>query len=543
MLDPSIPSLIDQLDHPDAQMQRVAIDALLAQGKDHADQLIANLKVTPPSKLSGLIQVLGELGLRQAMLPLMRLIVDAQDEVTMQDARGMAMKVLGELAGGEDEARVSAFLLEVYEDEEPFVRGWAMRAFASIGHRRAQPLLEAACKDPHPFVRARAQEALELLEAQAPPPQQDHIAPKHLVQGILASQGPRRTYWLAQLKAHPQALEVCDALIKAEGKGTLIGLGVLLERTDPEAPAIAARHLRIALSDAERAICLRLLAISLQAPMPPAHQKLVADHLGQGDAFVRQAALFAAARSGDPALATAALNTLDPRQDHHSLELASALDHAASYAQDALAPLTPSALEKLGKIRSARLSRKTDQTLAHTEAHLLSLLGKLYPHVSVGRRELQLAALQSLEGAEDQRPVLVSALRLLRDAKRLEQDSPLPPQARWPATSALLLAPLLHHQDPKVQTRALDLLLHGAPQGLSPLAKDLKPLLFAQREDTLTHLIPLLERAQGALALELLRELATSPSEVAIKDAANASLRRLDSDAKVREATFIRPPE
>lgn len=528
-------ALIDRLDHPDAIFQRELMDNLVSLGPEIIPNLAANLSMAEPNVKTCLVRILAEIGDARAILPLMRFVFDNRGSIEDADARGLAMQGIMKLARPEHASKLFDFLWDMRQDADPFVRGYALEAMARFGDRRAEPILRGALSDEHEFVRQRAKLGLEHLEQNTGTEQlaQNETSDAAILQKIRGSDGADRAYWLGILTERPNAFELASALVREEGKGQLIGLQLLQQLQDPRARQIATRHYRATRDAANQAICLRLLAQYMRADASHSELEIIRDGHAHSDPFVRMAALAAGGASGDGALVDQTARALESRDFHTALNAAEALSNGTTPEMRRLIPRLRDALDRAFKKRwSAR-----DEESALLEAHLLRALGNVVDDRLVGRRDIELDALRSLDGARDHWPVLSSALRLLRQTS--EDRRPLASDERWPRAATRQLADLLGHENLKVRDRALALLLYGAPADVTeiPLAVE-RPARLDM--DFALRAVPLLEQTGGERSKEVLDMLANAPDEQ-VRLAAAAAARRLRNSQDVIDATFVKP--
>ena len=544
----AIAHLITSLDHPDGIRQREVMDQLLGLlqdpylGDDVLDTALANLRVIEPPARTALIRVLSEYAHPKSLLPLMRYTFDSRGKIADSDARGLAMQAIMRIATEEHADKLFGFLMDMKSDDDPFVRGYAAEAFAQFNDPRAKHILMGMLEsDPHEFVKERVTRALKKLEA-APSTQgsgalaQHNISGTELLQNIRGTQGSDRNYWLSILRERPDSFELLKELITQGGsKGTLIGLRELLEHPDPAARALVVSHLSIQRDSAEHAIGLRILAKHLQGDANPQELQLIQNSLRNTDHFVQRAALKAATASGNPDMLERALAKLDSRDEMTRSEVAAALPQAGG---DALRKHAPKLRSILKKAHEARLHSASDD-VELIEANLLQALSTFAADMPVGKRDMQRDALRSLHKSSARWPVLVSALKLLREAT---SEEPLSEDLRWSEAESAPLLDLLSHENDKVKQRALEFLRHGAPLKWQLLTNYVEPLLHDPEAPVIEHLIPLLEQATGTRAEQLLEDLALSSRED-VADAARNALQRMRNTQRVVEASFVTPDE
>lgn len=540
-----IAQLVGHLDHPDAVHQRGFMDQLIAlyrqQPEEALDGMLANLKLAEPRARVALVRVLSELAPQGALVPLMRFVFDSRDAIGESDARGLAMQTIMKISGPEHARRLFDFLLDVRQDADPFVRGYAVEALSRFGDPRAEPLIRAMREDESLFVRERVQRALEQLQGlqgSSDELAQRQMSGEELLGRIRGSQGEDRVYWMGILQQREDAFELLAELVTQGGsKGVLIGLRGLLESADPRARQLAVRHYATARDEpAERAICLRLLGNHLSGDATPEEVKLIASALHDGDMFVRRAALYAAGGTGDATLTTRVIESVQGRDYETMLDAAKGLGRSSGAA---LKRFMPQLLDALGHVRGVRQSSGSNEPEL-IEANLLQALSELAPHLTVGRGDLQREALRSLHGARHRWPIVVSALKLLRETRGEEEMLPI--GERWGSEQAATLLDLLEHEDERVRERALDFLYYGVAPGWGPMVPYLERLLHNDEAPIATRIVPLLERAGSPRAQQLLEDLTRAPSEE-VSEAARAALRHMREEQPVLEARFTRPPE
>lgn len=138
---------------------------------------------------------------------------DDSFKVRLQAIRVLVKQLKASGTRGDDE--VYAVLGEASKkDEEHLVRGLACFAIGELADPRGKPALVAAMTDPHPFVRAQAEEALKALAKAAAP------AKEPATTAVPVAAGERRTVVIG-VDATPgvQAVELDEALrgaIRAE---------------------------------------------------------------------------------------------------------------------------------------------------------------------------------------------------------------------------------------------------------------------------------------------------------------------------------------
>lgn len=532
-----IAQLVSQLEHPDAEHQREIMDELIALGTSIVPQLTASLSLVEPSAREALVRVLSELGDTRAMVPLMRLVYDRRDRIEDANARGLAMKALMQLAQPSHAPKMFDFLMDVRRDADPFVRGWALEAMGRFGDARVRPILGEALKDEHDFVRERAHAALESLEGgEQHGLEQSELSRDEILQKIRNAQDGERVFWMNALHEREDTFELAVKLVKEGGKGAVIGLQVLLGLDDERARDVARRAFDRVDTSANKAICLRILAKSLHSDASPEELAIIRAGHAHSDTFVRMAAMAAGGVSGEDELVRRAMDALQSRDLHVAISAAEALSHGLTPEMKRFLPQLRDALARAHKMRHDL----NDEEPALLEAHMLRAITNVLPGLVVGRSDVQRDALRSLREASAHWPVLVSALRLLRDTT--DGVPALAKEERWQASHTLPLIELLTSEDDRVRERVIALLKHGAPSGIGALADQLERIIHDDSLDLTQDIIPLLERSGSQRAKQLLQDLCASPDE-AVQLAAQAALRNLRNAQPVIDARFSRPPD
>lgn len=546
-----VAQLISSFDHPDAIRQRELMDRLLSMLRDEEigayalETALANMMMVESPARVALLRVLGELAHPDTLLPLMRFVFDQRGKPQESDARGLAMQGIMRLTSPEKAARVFDFLMDVKHDDDPFVRGYAAQAFAQLEDWRASPLLEGMLEqDTHEFVREHAARALEQLRRQAAQQQssaalsQPDLGAQELLQKVRGAQGKDRDYWLGILREREDSFDLLVELISdgATRKDRLVGLRQLLEHPDPRTRQVALAHMRRTQDASERAICLRIMGNHLEGDATPEELEQIRAARHDQDLFVQRAALRAAAASGHDEMIGHAIEHLMTRDESARQEAAAGLPRSGSAALRRHLPRLRSALERA---HAARLESASD-TLEEIEANLLQALSSLAGETTIGKRDLQRDALRSLRMASGRWPILVSALKLLRES--VDTHEPWSDEQRWSGAEAAPLLDLISHDNPKVRQRAFEFLRQGAPSQWSVMTPYLEQLLHDTRAPVVEHIIPLLEQARDGRAIELLEDLSRAPDE-ATSEAARASLQRIRNTHRVVEASFVKPDD
>jgi HEAT repeat protein len=529
-----IARLIPQLDHPDAELQRGVMDQIVIMGSDAIDPLAANLNFAEPAACEAIVRILGEIGDTSAMVPLMRFVFDNKESIEKSDARGLAMRAIMHLAQPSHAPKLFDFLMDVRHDQDPFVRGWALEAMGKFGDARAEPILRDALSDEHDFVRERATSALDALEDSGGREQglKRELSDTEILQKLRNAKDGEKTFYLNALAERDDAFELAARLVREGNKGELTGLQLILNMDDSRGREVARRHFRATDNAAHRAICLRILARFLQSDASPEEIAIIQAGFQDSDSFVRMAASAAAGVSGDEDLVKRAIGALKGRDIHAALSAAEALGRGLTPKMKRFVPQLRDALEQAHYLRL----RTREEEPALLEAHLLRAINNLLPEVVVGRTDLQNDALRSLEKAGPFWPVIVSALRLLRDATA--EEPARADEDRWTNSQTRYLVDLLDNEDDRVRSRVIDLLKHAGAPGETSIATAVERLIHDASFDVVEDGIPLLELAGGERSRTILKDLSSSPDE-RIANAAAAALRDRRNSQSVIDVSFF----
>ncbi len=525
-----VAQLVDALDHPDSGFQRDIMDQLIAEGGAILDPLVANLNQAEPRARSCIVRVLGEIGDPEALLPLMRFVFDRRGSIPDSDARGLAMKAIADLAHGDEIApKMFQFLLEVYQDDDAFVRGYAMTLLGRFGDRRAMPIVQEALVDDTDFVQERARAAVKALEQKIADAPNESVDDEALLQAIRSKQGAERQYYLNELRARPNAFELCEQLIAEGGRGVIAGLEFMLATDDPRARGVARRQAMGTETSSELAICLRILNQFLEADATDDELATIRGALYHEDNFVKLAAIEAAGRSGD---ATLIERAVDATRDH-DMERRHAAARGLSFGlSPSFRKVLPDLMHAFGLANARRLAVTTDDTV-RIEAYIVRAIRLIVQEGGFGTTQAQEVALTALEGALDCKPLLVTSLELL-DVTTPQEG--FPKDRRWEAELARNLVELLQHPDDAVRDRVLTLLMRGAPP-MRSMYHALSRIVFDKGADIVGKVIPLIESIGDDRSKKLLQDLAEEKDE-AIRVAAGAALTRLRNTEDVIDAEF-----
>lgn len=525
-----VAQLVDALDHPDASYQRDIMDQLVAEGPAIIEPLSANLSLAEPRARKCVVRVLGELDTPEALLPLMRFVFDTKNSIADGDARGLAMRAINQLATEDKGSKIFQFLLDVYQDDDPFVRGYALQGLGKFGDRRALPLVQEALTDDQEFVQEKAREAVAALEQKIADSPDADVDDEKLLQSIRGKKGGEREYYLNELRARDNAFELAEQLVTEGGRGVIGGLEYMLESSDPRARAAARRYAMGAEKPAETAICLRILSDHIRGDATDDELAIIRGALYDADPFVQLAALEAAGVSGDGTLIERAVDTT--RDADMDRRYAAAAGLAVGLSPEHRKFL-PDLIEAVGLANARRLAVVSDDTV-RIEAYLIRAIHRVVSEGGFGTSQAQEVALTSLEGALELRPLVVTALELLDNTTPEEGYDE---DRRWPSDATRRLAGLLSHPEDDIRDRTLDLLMRGAPSGLDTLVEPLERIVYDRGADIAEKVVPLLERVGNDEAIRLLGDL-TEEKDDDVRISAEAALKRLRSAEPFIDAEF-----
>ncbi len=528
----SIPGLIDLFESPDDDERRGAHDALVALGPEAVDTLAANLGFVGAKSREGIVRVLGDIGSTQAIRPLMRFIYEKRGEPADSDARGFAMKAVMELARPEHASRMFDFIMEVREDEDTFVRGYAIEALGRFGDTRARPLLEEATKDLEDFVSERARRALaHLPEGSAGNDGlRSELPGDELLNHIRGSSNAQRTFYVNALLERPDAFELCVQLIREGYNGPTLGLQLLQQLGDPRARSVATSHARVTDDATERAISIRIIGQHLAGDADPDAIQVIDAGLRDSDMFVRMASIAVSGATGHDPLFRRAIKELTNRDPMIALSAAEGLARGAS---PDMRRALPAILQNLTALRARRHAR-SEPELVEAEAYTLRALGQIMSGATLGAGDAQRAALASLAAADGHWPILTSSLRTLRDTTPEEGVSL---ERRWTAAEIAPLIALLEHPEDRVRARAIDLLKRGAPKGAAGLSATLERAAYDDAISLRDDIIPLLEHVADDRARAALDDLSRH-EDPSIANLAGDALRRARDDVRTLDGVF-----
>lgn len=519
-----VAQLVESLDHPDAVHQREVMDALVSMGSDVLDPVAASLSLVSPRVKTSLVRVMGELGDRRALLPLMRFVFDHADEPSASDARALAMKAIAHLAGPEDAKRVFAFLLDVYQDPDPFVRGYAFAAMGQFGDKRAVPILQSALQSEDDFVREQASSALARLERADGDALESDVDDIELLRQLRGARGGEREYWTNELLSRDSAFEMVKDLVEDGGPGARLGLQLLQRIDDPRVRGVALRKAQSTPDPDQLAIALRILASQIEGDATEDELSQAKLALYSEDRFVRLAALGVAGASGDRELmrrAAASAGDSDP------VVAATAAEALARGTTDSDRRLLP---ELIDAARSSfRSPEGESEEAVRTRAYLMRAMRNLVSSGGFGVGDAQRLALDLL-AVEDARPIVVTGLELLDVTTRngggeVAVDRVVP------------LAEYLGHDDPSIRRRAFEVLERAAPEGADILLDALERRLYDADPGEAERVLRVVERVASRRA-RLLVERVAEESSGEIQIAAEAAMRRMRSGEEYIDATF-----
>jgi len=510
-----IAQLVNALDHPDGEHRRAARQKLVDLGSEAIPVLHANLELVDADARPPLIRVLREIGDRRSLLPLMRFVFDERGNIEESDARALAMQAIIRIGPREDPERLFEFLLDIRNDEDPHVRGYAAEGFGRIGDPDVEPFVEEALEDSDDFVRECAQRATEALESSDSDPLESTLDAREILRKIRMADSSELEYYVSELLERDDAFDLAVQMVREEHRDTTRGLRILMRLGDSRARDIARRRIRTSSSSAVRATALRLLADHLSADADGEEVDLIREGLDDTDSFVALAALEAAGKSGEPSLVRETLRAVE------SSDLSRAEDAAGALAgglTPSVQKLIPDLIDALERIRRHR-RHETDPTYVSIEAYLLRALRRVVSGDSMADRDAQEQALLSLRDAANNRPIVVTALELLDSA--VPEDG-LEPVDRWSAPEAVPLVELLESSDDAVVRRVLHLVERAVSAEIPEIREHLSRLVYRDEDVLLDAVVPILGRSGDARARKILRRLEDHSSDAVAEAATDA---------------------
>ena len=417
--DPAVvPLLIDELENVDEWSSPRLAAVLAAFGEVAVEPLLTAVASAPSLNVRmWSVQVLGKIGDRRAVAPLLARMNDRADALRMSVANA-----LGDLRDGR---AVRPLIDAVLRDPSPTVRAQAVAALGRIGDASCLPLLVGALGDLEHWVRLRA---LEAIEATAP-------SDTSAIEAALADQNRdvrhRAALALERLGALEQSFSDLDnddeqRAHAARDRLIAVGRAGLSERLT--------RHLE----DPAPRIRARVIAV-LGEIGDPAHAAGLIARLDDDDVSVRLAAIEALGTIGGRGAASALVAVLrdGPPQErdaataallrHPPTELAaidSSLTSLASHERDEVRAATVKILAVLpGKAIDTQLLAALSDRFGETRLAAVRALGsrrvveavdEIGTSLSASTDELRIAAAHALGSIGGPRAVqlLVAALAL-----------------------------------------------------------------------------------------------------------------------------------
>ncbi|MFU8803674.1 MAG: HEAT repeat domain-containing protein [Bradymonadaceae bacterium] len=527
-----IAQLVDELDHPDRLRREEVKEKLVDLGPEAVPVLGANLPLVTTEVRRRLLDLFLGLEDRRIILPLMRMVYDLRHQIGEADNRGLAMRVLTQLADPEapDAGRLFAFARDMRHDDDRFVRAFVMELLGRLQRRQSIPFLREALHDRDEEVRRRASRALQSLESIEDDAPGDALPPSVLLEKIRQTRGVHRQFHLSELLRRDDAFELASALLRGDEDEVLMGMQALQKIDDSRGRTLAAEVLLRPLSnDEHRAIALHLLAKYYEDDASPEEIAVIGQSLRSHDRFVCLGALAATARAGDPGLVENVVDFIRSKDGVVSLAAAEALAQAAS---PSLAHLLPRVRDALGHLHQVQPKRRDDDQV-RAEAFVLRAIIRLVGMGTDHGREVQRHAFESLARSADKRPIVITALELLQSTT----PEALPEDARWEPVDALVLVGLLTSADERICRRAIELLKRGAPYDFPLLVPHLRALVGRNGIDLASDIVPLLAIARGDEARQMLEEIADADDPRA-RDGAADWLRAWRNEEPFIEARF-----
>ncbi len=527
-----IAHLISSLDHPDLITRQEVEDELAKLGPEAISAIGASFSLyQEPRVVVSLVTVLQKIGDPKGILPLMRFIYDTRDRIALSDARGLAMRAIDSMAKPDHADKLFQFLLDIIDDRDAFVRGYAATTLGKFGDRRAVGFLKELAGDEHEFVREKATEALQGLEKASSDALKQDVSDEDLIDLIVANKGAEQEFYVQELRERDTAFELAAVLTRKPARGRLRGLQVLYELADPRARGVVTTLLQSKTTEAERALALRILGHALNGDANEDEIDVIGASLMDSDEYVVAAGMLAAGGSGDITLMEKALKGVAHRSPEVRLAAAKGLASGANTSARAIFPK----LEDLVKQAQQRRLRDESDVNVRTEAYLLRTISKTLGDSSLGAAKAQQIALRALLDARDKRPLVITALELLNQTT---PEDGLREDDRWHRQMILGLVDLIEIEETDLRNRAMDLLVRGGPKRATEWVEPISKQIYeVDAEHMEARVIPLLERAGNGKAKQLLKELSETGDDI-ISIAAAAALRRLRDDQEFIDAEF-----
>lgn len=530
-----IAQLVDELNHPDPDARRERMQTLIEMGREAVPALTNNLRLVEPEVRQPLVRVLGDIGDDRALLPLMRYIFDTQGEPEESDARGLAMQAIMNIAEPRHTGKLFDFLIDMKDDDDPFVRGYVIEAFGRLGDERAEPFIDEGLEDDDEFVRERSERAQKALERSEETSGRADLSEQQLLQKLRISSDSELEYYINELLRRDDAFEIATRLVREEGRDTLRGLRCLQKLDDPRVREVAREQYERTTSDSARAVCLRLLADHLDGDATDRECQLIRKGLRSRDPFIELAALEAAGTSGRDELVQQAIDAVDSNDSNRAVTAARALARGMHPDQQRRLPDLIDVFYPIHRRRvGASPEEMKDDELVRIEAYLIRAIYRVVSDGGMGVDDARDAALTALEHASSHRPVLVTSLSLL-DGILPEQG--LDPAMRWAGPEVQPLLDLLEHPDDEVTDRVLNVVDRGVAGEVPGLSEQLSRLIYSDADTLLEQVIPLLERAGDSSAIDLLEAL-TEHTDDEVRETAESTRRRLRNRQDVIDVDY-----
>ncbi|TXD36392.1 hypothetical protein FRC96_09950 [Lujinxingia vulgaris] len=526
---------IARLDHPDAIHQDELLATLTARGEEAREVALASLGLISPRVHRALLRWLGSRVDSEAALALMRYIFDTSEVIEEQSGRTLAMALLQRLVEEHAESdsalrgRTRAFSEDLLEDRDPEVVGGALRMLQRVGDARSAMRVESLREPLSESNPAELRATLGTLSNLTLDGGQTRSR-QEVSEDLIASAGPRRRVLVREWRRRPDRTAIACTILKRHQGPIDQALQILIASPEPDARELLQPYL--ASRDSDRfTLALQALAAFASSPASTAELEATRRALAHPDVLTRQAgaALCAALSPEDPQVERALVSMLLESDPATNEAAARALAHLPGAFEEA----TLARVIRAADISVQRLQHAGAESAAMALAWTLRAAARRLPSDASPLPELRALAIVTLNLPGQHRPLQVASLELL-DALSLRATE------AWPDDQLGRLIAIASGADNKPASRAADILIRVAPQGLHALDEaGQNPALDPER-----HRIPLLCRSASDTAYQRLIELCEHDDTQVRQDAhdALATLRRRRNDADFIEAHFIPGP-
>lgn len=535
---PSIPQLIERLDHPDATHQ----DSVLEQLSDRSDEarpvIWEQFSRVNARIRRALLRWLSNEATRKATLPLMRYIFDERDTVADQTGRSMAMAILFRRARStdrpEERGRLRAFAEDMCDDSNPEIRRLAIRILGYVGDRRSAQQIESQRDDAHEDVRQAAKRALRALDEAPESVEAPTDDPDQLCRRLLQSAGPRRRQLIRRWKRHDQRASIAVEILRRENELRSQALQLLLNDPRPSARPLLAS---IVLEDPDAelaALSLRLLArlaTSRREQPDPDELEAIRRALDSDDLFSRGAACRCVEAFGLGQFVRPLIEMTESRHLPVALDASRSLDGLLDHTHQELLRHLEEALR--GNERRRR-RHDDDPDCIRIVAHMMSALRDVVSSSTIGVERLRRVVFDILASGGEHRSLRVTGLQLLLASTPQHQ---LETYRRFSDQEVTILVELIPHCQRQALRRIGRLLWRGAPANARRLDEAAHRLWTSDSVDVDDIVVPLFDRAGTKRADDALSQIADGEPPAAA-EAARAVFRRRRNESEFIDVDF-----